>query len=232
MSSESCSGLLVLDKPVGVTSYDCVHRVKDVLQAKRVGHCGTLDPLARGVLLILTGAATRQQDTFLGLEKHYWFRAEFGHETTTGDREGERRNTRSWDHVTRQTLEVVLREFTGTIQQTPPAYAALKFKGKPYYAYARAGVDIPRVPRPVTVHSFELLGFSGPFWEARVVCSRGTYIRALVEDVAARLGTAGVLDALIRERVGSYSRAEAIPLDQVNDRQALLKILHPLPSQS
>jgi tRNA pseudouridine55 synthase len=213
--SDLPSGLLLLDKPSGVTSFDCVQVAKRQTGAARAGHCGTLDPGARGLLLILVGTATRQQESFLGLEKEYWFRSELGVKTATGDREGSVIEQRSWGHVTMESLEVVLQSFMGNILQTPPMYSALKYKGKPYYHYARKGLEVPRHPRGVSIVSLSLLSFRLPFWEARVVCSRGTYIRTLVEDVASCLGTCGTLLELIRERIGPYHRTQALTWNEL-----------------
>lgn len=206
----SDSGLLVLDKPAGVTSYDCVHRVKRILGVRRVGHCGTLDPLAEGVLLVLFGQATRLQESYLGLEKQYRFRAEFGRATTTGDREGTVLQTADYASVSESTLRQTLGQFTGEIQQRPHRYAALKYKGRPYYEWARKGIEIPRQARSVSVHAFDLLSFNAPWWEARVRCSRGTYIRSLVEDVATALQTVATVDRLVRERVGPFHQEGAL----------------------
>lgn len=212
---EALSGLLVVDKPAGLTSFDCVHRVKNILQAKKVGHCGTLDPMAKGVLLLLVGKATREQESFLGLEKQYRFRGQFGQASSTGDREGTITETKDFSHITRIRLESVLQGFQGKQTQTPPRYAALKYKGKAYYRWARMGVDIPRVPRAIEIYSIKLLSLEGAFWEARVTCSRGTYIRTLVEDIALRLDTVGMLDDLVRERVGAYALSDALAWERV-----------------
>ncbi len=227
---DSPSGLLLLDKPLGVTSFDCVYAVKRKLGAKRVGHCGTLDPLARGLLMILVGKDTRGQDSFLGLEKEYWLRGEFGRKTSTGDLEGKQVETRSSDHVTRELLEKTVPSFLGEIQQTPPMYSALKYKGRPYYDYARKGVSIPRSPRAISIYSFSLLSLRLPYWDARVVCSRGTYIRTLVEDVAERLGTCATLVELVRERVGPYRRDQALSWEEMRmiEPQNLLPLLQPI----
>ena len=226
----SPSGLLLLDKPSGVTSFDCVALVRRQLGVRRVGHCGTLDPAARGLLLILIGSATKAQDSFLGYEKEYRFRAELGRKTATGDLEGEVRETKPFDHVSQDLLEKVMESFVGDIQQIPPMYSALKYKGKPYYRYARKGQTIPLQPRTVTISSFSLLSFALPFWEARAVCSRGTYIRTLAEDVAERLQTCGTLTDLVRERIGPYLREQAHSWDTLREvgREQLLTFLQPL----
>jgi tRNA pseudouridine55 synthase len=211
------SGLLLLDKPSGVTSFDCVAVVRRVLGVKRVGHCGTLDPAAKGLLLILVGSATKTQDSFLGLEKEYWFRAELGRKTATGDLEGDVQETTPFSHVTQELLQKTLENFVGDIQQVPPIYSALKYHGKPFYHYARKGQSIPMMPRTVTIRSIELLSFELPYWEARVVCSRGTYVRTLAEDVASRMNTCGTLVDLVRERIGPYRRDEAMSLESVRN---------------
>jgi len=225
---EAAAGLLILDKPSGVTSYDCVHRVKRILDREKAGHCGTLDPLAQGVLLVLVGAATRRQESYLALEKEYWFRARFGVTSRTGDREGEILEAPGFSHVSEGMLRQTIRGFIGPQFQTPPRYAALKYKGKPYYYWARREVEIPRAPRPVHIANFELLSFAGAWWEGRVICSRGTYIRTLVEDVAKKLNTGALLDALVRERVGAFERKDALSWENLSAcrRESLLLRLH------
>jgi len=208
------SGLLLFNKPIGVTSFDCVRLAKRALQSARVGHCGTLDPAAEGLLLILVGTATRAQESFLDLEKEYRFMAQFGIKTTTGDREGTVTETNSDVRVTHDALEQVLQGFIGLTHQTPPMYSALKYKGKPYYHYARRGRVIPRVARPVTISSFELLDLHFPNWEGRLTCSRGTYVRTLVEDVAERAGTCASLMELTRTRIGPYRLDQALTWEE------------------
>ena len=228
--ADSPQGLLLLDKPSGVTSFDCVAVIRKRLGVQRVGHCGTLDPAARGLLLILVGTATSFQDSFLGLEKEYELKAELGRRTSTGDLEGETIETQPWDQVTRELLEKTLQRFTGELQQLPPMYSALKYKGRPYYAYARKGLTVPRSPRAVTIRSFSLLSFRPPSWEARVVCSRGTYIRTLVEDVSASLNTCGTLTDLIRHRIGPYRNDQALTWQELRmiHRENLIPLLQPV----
>lgn len=189
--------------------------MKRVLAEKKVGHCGTLDPLAQGVLLVLFGKATREQEHFLGLDKQYWLRAEFGRATTTGDQDGESVPCPAFTGIVEPELRSLVSSFEGEQRQTPPLYAALKYKGKPYYKWAREGVEVPRESRSIKVYAFDLLSLDNAHWEARVTCSRGTYVRTLVEDIAARLGTGGVLTALVRERIGDYNRSSAVPLAQL-----------------
>jgi tRNA pseudouridine55 synthase len=132
--------------------------------------------------------------------------------------------------VTRETLEEALRHFIGDIQQLPPMYSALKYQGKPYYHYARKGLSVPRMPRAVTIHSFSLLSFHPPSWEARVVCSRGTYVRTLIEDVSESLKTYGTLTDLIRERIGPYRNDQALTWQELRmiSRENLLPLLQPV----
>jgi tRNA pseudouridine55 synthase len=219
------SGLLVVDKPSGLTSFQCVHRIKKILGDVRVGHCGTLDPMAQGVLVVLYGAATKLQDEFLVLEKQYWFRARWGIMTDTGDRDGKETARFDFAHVTEGALAAALTRFEGNQLQTPPMYAALKYKGRHYYDWARQGVEIPRSPRPIHITSFDLLTHAGDFWEARVVCSRGTYVRTLAEDVARSFGSGAHLDGLIRERIGPYRREDALTWDTIEqaNREFLLQ---------
>ncbi len=153
--------------------------------------------------------------------------------TATADLEGEVIEKRPWDHLTAKNVGAVLETFVGEIEQTPPLYSALKYKGKPYYDYARKGLEVPRIPRPVSIHSLSLLSFRPPFWEARVVCSRGTYVRTLVEDIAERLGTCATLIELVRERVGPYKKEHALSWQELRtmDQQNLASLLCPIVPQ-
>jgi len=228
--SESLSGLLLLNKPAGVTSFDCVQFSKRCLGAHKVGHCGTLDPAARGLLILLVGAATRTQETFMSLEKEYWFKARLGQKTPTGDRESAVMESRPVDHISRIGLEALLPEFVGDLVQLPPLFSALKFKGKPYYRYAREGKDVPRIPRPIKIHSMKLLAFDLPHWEGQVVCSRGTYVRTLVEDIGERLGSCATLVDLERTRIGPYLLADAIGWQDLRtlDAEKLKSMIRPV----
>ncbi len=224
---ETIDGLLLLHKPAGKTSFQCVQAVKRALDADRAGHCGTLDPAATGLLIILLGKSTRDQEKFLSLPKTYLFRARLGVQTDTADMEGQVTKSSPADHVTQSAMADAMQSFQGDSQQLPPMYAALKYKGKPYYEYARKGIEIPRVPRSIHVSAFELLSFSAPEWEARVTCSRGTYVRTLVEDIGAKLGTCAVLVNLVRESIGPYSLAQALRWEDLAlARESLQGIAH------
>ena len=219
-------GLLVLDKPSGPTSFDCVQKARGILRAKRVGHCGTLDPMAEGVLVLLFGSHTRRQQEFLAMEKQYWFRSELGRFTDTGDRMGKTTETLPAGPLSRSILESAAKGFMGDSWQIPPKVSAVKFQGKRLYEWTRKGIDVPRPPRHIHIAAFDILSFEGSFYEARVICSRGTYIRTLAEDMARRLGTGGLVDALIRERVGSYCRQDALSWERLCrcNREELLSL--------
>jgi tRNA pseudouridine55 synthase len=223
---DSASGLLLLDKPSGPTSFDCVRMARRVLQEKRIGHCGTLDPMAQGVLVLLFGRSTRRQNEFLAMEKQYWFRCELGRITDSGDRMGKTLETLAVPSLTRDDLEAAAKGFLGESLQIPPKVSAIKYKGKRLYEWTRKGIEVPRAPRSISIYSFEILSLEGNYFEARVVCSRGTYIRTLVEDVARKMGTGGTVDALIRERVGTYRRENAMSWETLctSSRESLLTL--------
>jgi tRNA pseudouridine55 synthase len=225
-------GLLIIDKPAGKTSHDCVQFLRQKLNVPRIGHCGTLDPFAQGVLPLLLGPATCIQDQFLRFPKTYWFEAEFGQATESGDRDG-RTFVRLPFDVAAATLARALRAFEGEQWQVPPRISAVKHRGKRFYEWTRQGIDVSRAPRQVTVEEFTLIHFSAPLWEARVRCSRGTYIRTLAEDVAAHFGTVAVLQQLVREQVGPFSRDSAISwtdLHQLSAKALLEQSEHELDS--
>jgi len=161
------SGLLLLDKPEGPTSFDCVRMARRVLKEKRIGHCGTLDPMAEGVLVLLFGKHTRRQDEFLAMEKQYWFRCELGRFTDSGDRTGKTLESFPFGHITQTQLESATQGFLGEQLQTPHKISAIKYKGKPLYVWARKGVEVPRAPRPIRITSFDILKFAGLRRESR-----------------------------------------------------------------
>lgn len=208
-------GVLVIDKPLGITSHDVVNRVRRSLGTKRVGHAGSLDPLATGALIIAVGPATRFLQ-YLPLEpKLYECEATFGVETNTQDEEGE---------VVREApvpfdLEVRLAEeipaFRGEIEQVPPMYSAVKKAGQPLYAYARRGEEVERESRVVYVDAFEALAVDAPQGRFRIECSGGTYVRTLVHDLGRAIGCGAHLASLRRMAVGKFDLTDAIPLDEV-----------------
>ena len=205
------NGLLVLDKPSRVTSHDVVQRVRRALHVKQVGHTGTLDPLATGVLVICVGVATRVSEYLLGHDKAYRATIRLGVETDTYDATGEVVATHVVN-VERADLEEALARFVGPLQQVPPMHSAIKRDGQKLYELARAGIEVEREARPVVIHSIELLGYQAPDVTIDVRCSAGTYIRSLAHDLGAALGTGAHLNALRRTQVGPFGLDQAIGL--------------------
>ena len=189
-------GVLLLDKQVGVSSNDALIKAKWLLSALKAGHTGTLDPFATGLLPLCFGEATKFAQDLLDADKTYETVVHLGITTNTGDTEGEAIETKPVD-VTREQIDVVLAQFRGDILQVPPMYSALKRDGKPLYEYARAGITLEREARPVTIHLLEFVDYQAPFLTLRVQCSKGTYIRALGEDIGAALGCGAHLNCLL-----------------------------------
>jgi tRNA pseudouridine55 synthase len=207
-------GILLLDKPSGISSNAALQRVKRHLSATKAGHGGTLDPLASGLLPIVFGEATKFAGYFLDADKAYEARLVLGAATVTGDAEGEV-ITRAIVDVQESQIRAVLGSFHGVLMQTPPMYSALKLQGTPLYKLAREGQNVPREPRQIVIRRIELLGFTGMRVDLYVECSKGTYIRTLVEDIASALGSVGHLGSLRRIRTGDYAVGNAMPLDAV-----------------
>jgi tRNA pseudouridine55 synthase len=204
-------GVLLLDKPAGISSQGAVSRAKHLLGAAKTGHTGTLDPMATGLLPLAFGEATKFSHSLLDADKGYVAEVRLGVITTTGDLEGEVVATAAVK-VERPQLERALEGFRGEIVQTPPMYSALKHQGKPLYEYARAGTEIERAARRITIHSLELERFEGGDARIRVTCSKGTYIRVLAEDIGKALGCGATLAALRRTCVGDFSVHAAVTL--------------------
>lgn len=207
-------GVLLLDKPAGVGSNALLQTVRRLYGAAKAGHAGTLDPLASGLLLVLFGEATKFSQFALDADKAYAARAALGVTTSTADADGEVLERRPCT-ARREDVEAVLARFRGELDQVPPMYSALKHAGQPLYAYARAGREIARAPRRVRVHELVLEAFTGDTLELRVRCSKGTYIRTLVEDIGRALGCGAHLAALRRTRSGSFRVEEAATLDEL-----------------
>lgn len=206
------NGVLLLDKAAGHSSNDALIKAKRLLNAKKAGHTGTLDPFATGLLPLCFGEATKFAQDLLDAEKTYETIIHLGVKTTTGDTEGEIVETCEVN-VTRENIEMVLVKFHGNIEQVPPMYSALKRDGKPLYEYARAGITLEREARSVTIHQLEFLDYQEPFLTLRVQCSKGTYIRVLGEDIGVALGCGAHLKALRRTQVGSLKIDQAVTLE-------------------
>lgn len=207
-------GVLLLNKPVGITSNTALQIAKRLYQAEKAGHTGTLDPFADGLLPLCFGEATKFSQYQLEADKRYRAVLQLGITTTTGDPEGEVLETRAVEVTADQVIHVVA-GFVGSIMQTPPMYSALKHQGKPLYEYARAGITIERPARPVTIRSIDLLKFSGNTLIIDVTCSAGTYIRTLAEDIGHTLGCGAHLTRLTRLASGGFDLADAVTLAEL-----------------
>ena len=208
------SGIVIIDKSPGWTSMDVCAKIRGILKEKRVGHGGTLDPMATGVLPVFVGQATRAVEFAENGEKEYIAGLRLGLVTNTQDTSGETLETHPVT-VDRAALEAVLPRFTGPIAQIPPMYSALKVNGQKLCDLARKGRQVERQPRPVTIHELTLLSREGDTLRLRVRCSKGTYIRTLCADIGEALGCGGCMQALRRTQAGEYTIAEAVPLQQL-----------------
>ncbi len=220
-------GVLLLDKPVGLTSNAALQTARRLLQAEKAGHTGTLDPFADGLLPLCFGEASKFSSWQLEADKSYRAELMLGVTTTTGDPEGEVLSTAPV-RVDIEQLQSVISEFVGQIDQVPPMYSALKVRGKPLYAYARAGLEVERKVRQIHIRSIEMLDFSSPRVVLDVRCSAGTYIRTLAEDIGQRLGCGAHLTRLTRLSSGGFELRDAVPLRTLETldlpgRDALLK---------
>ena len=211
-------GVLNINKPTGRTSHDVVDAVRRILGMQRVGHTGTLDPQATGVLPLCIGRATRIAQYLTQAEKEYEMTLRLGITTDTLDAEGKETSRSDPAGVTRQDVEAVLPRFSGEIRQVPPIYSAKKRQGERLYRLARRGEVVEREPVTVTVSALELLGFENPDVQLRVTCSKGTYARSLCDDIGRALGCGGHLHALCRTRSGRFALADAVTLDGLDER--------------
>jgi tRNA pseudouridine55 synthase len=215
------NAVLVVDKPVGPTSFDVVRKIRRAARSRRVGHGGTLDPAASGVLPICLGEATKLAQFLLDADKEYAFTVCFGVETDTDDAAGTVTARRDASGVDEAAVRGALPAFRGAITQVPPSYSALKRDGRPLYDYARAGEAVAAAPRAVVVHDLELTAFAGAAAVSFTLrCSKGTYVRAVARDLGRVLGVGAHVTTLRRTRSGPFSLAEACPLDEVLARLA------------
>ena len=216
-------GIIIIDKPAGWTSMDVCGKLRGILKTKKVGHAGTLDPMATGVLPVFVGNATRAVSYAEGGDKEYVAGLRLGLTTNTQDTTGEVVAERPVS-VTRAQLEDVLARFTGEIDQVPPMYSAIKINGQKLYQLARKGQEIERPPRRVTIHELALLEPEDGDWRLRIRCSKGTYVRALCHDIGQALGCGGAMYSLRRTMAAGYTLAEAVSLEDVQAQgEALLR---------
>jgi tRNA pseudouridine55 synthase len=212
----SAGGVLLINKPRGITSHDVIIRMRRITGVRTVGHAGTLDPLAEGLLVVLIGrAATKQQQQFMGGEKGYEAIVHLGATSETDDAEGPIHVLSNFQtsEISKETIEQVLAEFIGESQQMPPAYSAIKLRGQKAYALARAGTAPKLTPRTVIIRKIEILQYAYPSLTISVACSKGTYIRALARDIGRALGCGAYLKKLVRTASGDFSLTEAVTLE-------------------
>ncbi|MDR2530823.1 MAG: tRNA pseudouridine(55) synthase TruB [Oscillospiraceae bacterium] len=209
------SGILPVNKPEGWTSHDVVAKLRGVLKERRIGHGGTLDPIATGVLVLFVGAATKLVSAHESDDKAYIAGLRLGVTSNTYDITGELTVRESASAVTRERLESALLGFRGELEQLPPMYSAVKVKGKKLYEYARKGQDVQRTPRPVTISRLEVIDGSAADWTLAVECSKGTYVRSLCHEIGETLGVGGVMSSLVRTRSGEFTLAQCHTIEEI-----------------
>ncbi len=215
--------VLLIDKPLNWTSFKMIRRVRGLTLVTKVGHAGTLDPLATGLLIICTGKCTKQITDYMGMRKEYTGTLVLGATTTTYDLESEPENFKSIDHLTIDQIKAATIPFTGEIMQLPPQHSAIKKDGVRLYETARQGIEVKVDPRKITIDAFEITKIDLPNIEFRVACSTGTYIRSLVNDFGAALGVGAYMSALRRTKIGDFNVTDAIQWEDLRDEtEALL----------
>ena len=208
-------GVLLVDKPGQHTSHDVIARLRGILRTKKIGHAGTLDPMATGLLIVLVGKATRVSQFMISLDKEYEGAIELGKVTDSQDADGEVMETRPVPPLTEAEVQAAIRGFLGDQYQMPPMFSAIKIGGVPLYKKARKGEDVEREPRFIRVMSWDLLGFDPPQIRFRLRCSKCTYVRTLAHDLGAKLGCGAHLSALRRTATDRFNVAQALTLDQI-----------------
>lgn len=208
-------GVLLVDKPTDHTSHDVIARLRGKLKMKRIGHAGTLDPMATGVLVVLVGKATRVSQYLMSLDKEYTGTITLGKVTTTQDAEGEMLETRPVPPLTEQEVRAVMKSFVGDQYQIPPMFSAIKIDGVPLYKKARQGEDVEREPRFIRVASFDLLGFASPNIDFVLRCSKGTYVRTVAHDLGQKIGCGAHLSKLRRTATGRFTISQCLTLDEI-----------------
>jgi tRNA pseudouridine55 synthase len=213
--AKELEGILLIDKPRDHTSHDVVARIRGILHMKRVGHAGTLDPMATGLLIILLGKATKVSQYLISLDKEYEGTVELGKVTDTQDADGEMMETRPVPPLTQEAVQSVMNGFLGDQYQTPPMYSAIKIDGVPLYKSARKGEEVEREPRFIRVMSWEMTRFALPQFDFRLRCTKGTYVRTLAHDLGQKIGCGAHLAALRRTATANFNVSSAITLDQL-----------------
>lgn len=211
------SGILLLDKPVGISSNEALQKVKRIFYAQKAGHTGSLDPLASGMLPLCFGDATKFSQFLLNANKRYRVVAKLGVKTETGDAEGKIIFEKSAEKVSKKSIEKILKEFTGEISQIPSMYSAIKHNGQPLYKLARQGIVVDRESRKITIYKLDLLDFAKDLIDLEVCCSKGTYIRTLIEDIGDKLNCGAHVFALRRLNCGVFDEKEMVTMSQLEN---------------
>lgn len=209
--------VLLINKPLEWTSFDAVRKIRNLVRIKKVGHAGTLDPLATGLLIICTGKFTKRINEYMAQEKEYTGKFVLGATTPTYDLESEPVNFQSLEGITEEKIHQQTASFTGEIMQVPPAHSAIKKDGKRVYELARQGIEVKLEPRKILISEFEITAINLPVVSFRVVCSTGTYIRSLANDFGAGLGCGAYLGSLCRTRIGSFTLDQAMNMTQAEE---------------
>ncbi len=206
--------MLLINKPVDWSSFDAVRKIRNLIRVKKVGHAGTLDPLATGLLIICTGKFTKKINEYMAQEKEYSGTFTLGATTPTYDLESDPQNIKDYSFLTPEKIKAATKEFTGEIMQVPPAHSAIKVEGKRVYESARKGVEVKLQPRKLFIKEFEITDIKMPVVYFRVVCSTGTYIRSLANDFGEKLGCGAYLSSLCRTRIGEYRLENAMTIEE------------------
>ena len=206
--------VLLIDKPYDWTSFDVVRKLRSQMRIKKVGHAGTLDPLATGLLILCTGKFTKKINEYMAKEKEYTGTFTLGATTPTYDLESHPENQQDYSQITKAQMDEATKQFTGEIMQVPPAHSAIKKDGKRVYELARQGIEVVLEPRKLTIHDFEITSVDGPEVGFRVVCSTGTYIRSLANDYGKALGCGAYLSSLRRTKIGEFSVENAMTMEE------------------
>lgn len=215
--------VLLIDKPLRWTSFDAVRKIRNLVKTKKVGHAGTLDPLASGLLIICTGKFTKKINEYMTQEKEYTGTFTLGATTTTYDLESDPGNFKSIENISEEKIVQATKQFTGEIMQVPPAHSAIKVGGKRVYELARKGKEVKLEPRRVIISEFEITKMELPVVHFRVVCSTGTYIRSLAHDFGVALGCGAYLSSLCRTRIGNFLLKDALSMEAFENKIAVLK---------
>jgi len=211
------NGFLIIDKPEGLTSHDVVNHIRKKFHIRKVGHAGTLDPMATGVLVLLLGETTKKFIQFSNFDKEYEVRLTLGIKTNTGDIQGKIIKIKDCDDISKEAIEEIFNKFTGEIEQIPPMVSALRYKGQRLYMLARRGVDLKLNPRKIKIHCLRLIDFELPHIDFFIHCSKGTYVRKLAEDMGNVFGYGGCISKIRRLSVGPFNIKDAIKVQEINE---------------